>query len=370
MKHRRISLVLTGVVYILCATAQNSFALVYSGGTGHTTAPSVDPGWDNVGVMSVGSGAYLGDGWVIAPYHVYAPNPSGGRYVDLDKRYYEIAGTAHRIKYDSSTNADLMMFRIEGAPDAPLVSISASSPLSKEVTVIATGRSRVGDLIDYGGGFTGYQATGGRAKRWGRNVTNGYLTTSSSRSGRTRTFLTNFDSPGLGDDECQLVNNDSGGSAFVESSPGSWDLAGLALSIGVSYMYSGPTITQNAVYGGYTNFANLAYYRPQIDSIRLIPLAGDADWDGDVDGRDIAIFKLTLGMTGADLQADFNGDNRVDLDDFAILRGNFGMISGTGVPGAENLPVQDVPEPATIALLMGAAPLLVRSRKRRAALRG
>ena len=363
MKYRSVSLVLMGAVYILHMSVQPSFALVYSGGTGHTTAPEADPGWGNVGVMSIGSGAYLGDGWVIAPYHVYQHNPTGGRYVDLDQRYYEIPNTAHRIEYSPTTDADLMMFRIEGDPDLPLVEISSSIPLDKEVIIIASGRSRVGDLVEFASGHEGYHTSPVREKRWGRNMTGAYTSSASSSFGRTNSFTTSFDSPGLGDDECQLVAKDSGGGVFVKSGS-SWELAGLALAAGGPYSYVGNVVT-DPVYGAYNKHAALATYRSQIDAIRLIPLQGDADWDGDVDSVDIDIFRLTFGQTGPDLQADFNGDGLVNLADFAVIRKYFGTVSGHGVPGAGDLPIQTVPEPTTILLLTGAIPLLMRSRKRR-----
>jgi hypothetical protein len=366
MQHRRSYLMLIGAVCMLCIFAQPSFALVYTGGADHITAPDVDPGWDNVGVMSIGSGAYLGDGWVIAPYHVYNHEPSDGRYVNLDQRYYEIPDTARRIEYSPATDADLIMFRIEGDPDAPAIELSSSAPLKEEVTIIASGRSRVGELVEFGGGYEGYMTEFSRQKRWGRNVVGEYVTSQSSSFGRTRSFMTVFDSPGLGDDECQLVANDSGGAVFVQSSPGdSWKLAGLALSVGSPYSYNGPSITQAAVYSAFTYYADLSEYRSQIDAIRLIPLPGDADWDGDVDSDDIDIFRITFGQRGQGLQADFNKDGTVDLRDFAIIRTHLGLVSGSGVPGASGLPVQAVPEPATIILLAGAIPLFLRQRRQR-----
>ncbi len=53
---------------------------------------------------------------------------------------------------------------------------------------------------------------------------------------------------------------------------------------------------------------------------------GDADGDLDVDLDDFAILKLNFGTTeGADCSTgDFDGDGDVDLDDFALLKTNFG----------------------------------------------
>ncbi|MFW6146319.1 MAG: PKD domain-containing protein [Planctomycetota bacterium] len=53
---------------------------------------------------------------------------------------------------------------------------------------------------------------------------------------------------------------------------------------------------------------------------------GDADGDGDVDLDDFVILKLNFGRTGDATWADgdFDGDGDVDLDDFAQLKQNFG----------------------------------------------
>ncbi len=57
---------------------------------------------------------------------------------------------------------------------------------------------------------------------------------------------------------------------------------------------------------------------------------GDADGDGDVDLDDFAILKTNFGRTGVTAGAgegDFDGDGDVDLDDFAILKTNFGTAA-------------------------------------------
>ncbi|MFW6154735.1 MAG: heparinase II/III domain-containing protein [Planctomycetota bacterium] len=53
---------------------------------------------------------------------------------------------------------------------------------------------------------------------------------------------------------------------------------------------------------------------------------GDADGDGDVDLDDFAILKQNFGITAGATWADgdFDGDGDVDLDDFAALKANFG----------------------------------------------
>jgi hypothetical protein len=53
-------------------------------------------------------------------------------------------------------------------------------------------------------------------------------------------------------------------------------------------------------------------------------LVGDADRSGVVDGGDYVILIGQFGLSGKGLVADFDGNGRVGLEDFAILRGSFG----------------------------------------------
>ena len=60
--------------------------------------------------------------------------------------------------------------------------------------------------------------------------------------------------------------------------------------------------------------------------VEQVGTPGDADGDGDVDLDDFNILKGNFGMTAGatTAQGDFDGDGDVDLDDFNILKGNFG----------------------------------------------
>jgi len=80
---------------------------------------------------------------------------------------------------------------------------------------------------------------------------------------------------------------------------------------------------------------------------------GDADGDGDVDLDDFVILKSNWGGPGGDCSVgDFDANGSVDLDDFIILKNNWGA-------GA-------VPEPASICLLaFGSLAILRRPRPAR-----
>lgn len=89
-------------------------------------------------------------------------------------------------------------------------------------------------------------------------------------------------------------------------------------------------------------------------------LAGDANGDEKVDLSDFAILKENFGTTGGRRQGNFNSDEVVDLNDFAILKSNFGLMrDSNGVI---------VPEPSGLSYSVIAAAILFvfrRSRKQR-----
>jgi hypothetical protein len=86
----------------------------------------------------------------------------------------------------------------------------------------------------------------------------------------------------------------------------------------------------------------------------LIP--GDADGDGRVDLNDFGLLKQSFGLAGNRAQGDFNGDRFVDLTDFGLLKQNFGAAR----------PSADVPEPSAAALaLFGLLALMGRGQRGR-----
>jgi len=90
-------------------------------------------------------------------------------------------------------------------------------------------------------------------------------------------------------------------------------------------------------------------------------LGGDTDVDWDVDAVDLTNLTVVFGGEG-DWHTDFNGDGRVDLKDFALMRANFGAGVGSS-PSAD--PGAATPEPATLVLLAGGLPFLLRLRRRK-----
>jgi hypothetical protein len=87
----------------------------------------------------------------------------------------------------------------------------------------------------------------------------------------------------------------------------------------------------------------------QISAVKLISLIvpGDANGDNAVNDEDLTLFQAQFGQSGASSSADFDLDGDVDLDDFAILRRNFGRLPAAPPADAS----EPLPEPATITVL-------------------
>ena len=84
--------------------------------------------------------------------------------------------------------------------------------------------------------------------------------------------------------------------------------------------------------------------------VSLVPLVlGDYDGDGSVDASDYIVWRKSIGST-TNLAADGNGNGVIDNGDFDVWRAHFGQTAGTG-SGLNT--IASVPEPASIALLIG-----------------
>ena len=254
-------------------------------GSANMTAPADDPGWNNVGGISIGTGVYLGYGWVLTANHI-----GSGAGITLGGVTYTMApGTGHQLTNagasGKSTFTDLYMFQLQGAlPNLPAIRIASSAPANGD-TVTMIGRGSIQEAnrtfwnVDTSAGpvgpwvwtettaasanYAGYKTIGGGTMRWGTNVIddNDWVLDGYDFFALGTTF-----DPGVSNNEAQVVVGDSGGAVFVKQA-GEWSLAGIIIATGV--FPDQPGVAGTAVYGNASYFADLSYYRPQIMALAV-----------------------------------------------------------------------------------------------------
>jgi len=101
-------------------------------------------------------------------------------------------------------------------------------------------------------------------------------------------------------------------------------------------------------------------YFEWLQSVSVVGVDGDTDFDGDVDLDDFNLFSASFGQRGIGLAADFDGDYDVDMDDFTVLRTNYGDPAS-----APSFPGGTVPEPGSICLLCLCGMAMISRRRRK-----
>jgi len=89
-------------------------------------------------------------------------------------------------------------------------------------------------------------------------------------------------------------------------------------------------------------------------------LALDANGDGSVNDEDAKTLAANWGSSGGWAQGDFNDDDVINAIDAAILAANWGYVW----PGPGGAEATAVPEPGSLALLLGVAAALAVARRR------
>lgn len=257
-------------------------------GTDNTSAPTDDPGWANVGVLGIGSGVYLGDGWVLTAAHV-----GGGSIVLNGGTYAMLAGSGTTLtnagEPGKTASTDLYMFQLASTPvGLGSVTIAATSSGSgAAVTMIGAGRDRgaytewyvntntgtnpwTWTEVPSGGNAFGFKTLDSRTMRWGTNTIAATGAWANDGVGDINMLYTGFNFPQDYSSEAQAAYGDSGGAVFHKNGS-NWELTGLMLMVAG---YSGqPNPAANAVFGNKTYAADLSFYRPQIMAIVPEPSA-------------------------------------------------------------------------------------------------
>ena len=271
-------------------------------GTQNTTQPPNTPAWYNVGKLSIGTGVYLGNGWVLTAAHLdpvfhnsitfytdtHSPNdgfPSLGTTYQLDTS----ATGYHRLTNPDSTATDLVLIRTLTDPGLPSLTLpSVTTPHGTGVTIAGIGVNR-GAPVQYdsnfnevasNGTFSGYKfdpngnSFNQVSKRWGTSTTSAIsantdtqVVNNTANNSFTTVNLSIFQSPNNNatSNEAIGVSGDSGGALFSSASPNT--LLGILL-------YQATFANQpagTALYGNGTEAADLATYASQIQSIVATP---------------------------------------------------------------------------------------------------
>jgi len=253
-------------------------------GTGNTTAPVDDPGWDNVGARGGLSAIYVRNGWILTANHVPV-----GPTVFLGVAYDAVPGTTTRLDNGDGTYPDLKVWAIYPSPPLPDLTIrSSSAQPNGEIIMIGSGRDR-GAATDTNDPSvwvpppdppnppkTGYLWLNSRALRWGTNKIAGKWL---PHPNDTVSWYTLFDQspPAHTTHEAQAALGDSGGAVFFKQGS-TWELMGVMHAVS---LWPGDTPESgqqfnSALYGNAVAVADLSVYRNQILELTAVPEPGGA----------------------------------------------------------------------------------------------
>ncbi len=381
----RVALVMAGIwAALLCPKAADAMIFTASQDPSYnTTAPTgayANSGWRAVGEWGPGGGT------AISPYHVLTAKhftPGGDTFT--------LNGQSVTVTSMTDDVTDLRILTLAEPVGTWTNLYTGSNEVSKESVVIGRGRPAGGAVYE-GGELKGWEwaATDG-IKRWGTNIVDGTW-----NSGGLLGM--DFDENGTAH-EATFSQWDSGGGQFIKDTDGEWKLAGVVFAVNGPYDVDSDHENGNefsaALFdeGGFYEKTSLTSWSYRVDkgfnqpqemystrvSSRISwinsiisgaePLAGDTDFDGDVDFNDawalLGAYKAEGDWTW--FNGDFNHDGVVDEADADILLANY----GTGVAGGLDstsiesalASMDGVPEPTTLALLaIGGCALLRRRR--------
>jgi PEP-CTERM motif/Dockerin type I domain len=350
-----------GVGLLLLMAHQSPAVIIYDGdGSGNTTAPADDFGFANVGIRGSGTAIYLEDGWVLTADHV-----GDGTTLFQNVAYAEVPGSAVQLTNPPGTGytpySDLLMYKIASPPDLPPVMITQTAPAPGwQVTMVGNGRDRNASEAYWTSTwapanspspYAGYIWSSTNDIRWGTNVINSVSLPVGIDANSEVAFSTVFGPPGSGLD-AQGAPGDSGGGVFHQDASGAWSLAGLMFSINTQ---PGEPWGVSA-FGDITYSADLSVYRSEIYHIMALP--GDANFDGVVNGQDLALVAENWMKTGTganDPAGDVNHDGIVNGQDMALIESNWTTSNFAASKSSSSA----VPEPSTILLAaLGAVALM------------
>ena len=132
-------------VLLACSlAAPTGYAIVnITDPTGNTSAPTgmggqpADPGWSSLGRVNgnVGTGVYLGNGWVLTATHVFGTSRSNA-FTSTTGTTYSWDGSTYYTIADS----ELTLYKLSDTPGLPAATLASSAPgIGEDVIMIGNG---------------------------------------------------------------------------------------------------------------------------------------------------------------------------------------------------------------------------------------
>jgi hypothetical protein len=259
----------TALLVALASSDAASAVLIATGdGNGNAwPSPYPSPLLRHAGTIGALSAIYLGNGVVLTAQHV---GPGDFEWFGIS--YPWVRGSELLLRNPDRSNSHLLMFAIDPHPNLPPLPIVPATPqLGMRLVVIGNGRSR-GPLVSwdpngtYPPGLTdGYAWASGQVLRWGTNHVEMFPT---GRIFNTYAFASAFQTQQRGP-EAQAVTGDSGGAAFVYDPTLDPEFALAGVILATSSWAGQPAET--SFFGQYTYYADLAYYRAELENAVALP---------------------------------------------------------------------------------------------------
>jgi hypothetical protein len=262
--------VVSSVVALFSLPTCPAFAVLLATGTGDTTAPNPDPGFNRLGVVNGLSAVYFRNGWVLTASHVGTET-----FWLATTGYAPVPGSTVRFSNPDSSLADLIAFKLATRPPLADIALADTPPsVSTLVTLVGHGVDR-GTATSWMG-IGGWTWGGSSTMRWGTNRISWVRDVALS----TQAFRTTFDdipNPAAGEQEADVVVGDSGGGAFT----GTGSTAKLVGILFARSTYGGQP-ANTSLYGNDGLIVDLFAYRNDILAVVDRPDCNDGlDEDGD-----------------------------------------------------------------------------------------